>query len=119
MMIDPTEIQVVHTIVETAPAVQFHTAEDGYFILGWIAGIRGLVDGERVVQRGHEHHLRYETELDRSRGDALPEAQAFLTISTAAGLIRVDRGDWVVYRDRVFQPVQADTFEQLYEPVSA
>lgn len=70
------------------------------------------------VPEGYEHHLRTEGEQDRSRGDTLDTAPAFLVVrmsGTDHAPTRVGRGWWFVWDDDHVELMDADEFDARYE----
>ncbi|QPO17140.1 hypothetical protein SEA_LILBEANIE_62 [Gordonia phage Lilbeanie] len=73
------------------------------------------------VPRGYEHYLRedHTGEFDRSRGDVLPDAPAFLSVhrSAASGAVRYPEGTWFIWDDERGDDVEIITsheFDKLY-----
>lgn len=89
---------------------RFHSAE----------AIARALNGRVIVwpvPQGYEHHLRRENELDRSRGDVLDHADAFLVVHRSASdsdPTRVDRGWWFVWDDDDVEVLTRKQFDQAY-----
>lgn len=67
------------------------------------------------VPQGFEHHLRKDSEKDRSRGDVLDSAPAYLVVYTLDLAFRVDLGDWVVKTENgQFNAFKTDAFDQNF-----
>lgn len=93
---------------------RFHSAEP---IARWLNG-RVVV---WPVPRGYEHHLRRETEQDRSRGDVLDTAEAFLSVYGLPGSsgcwVRVDARSWFIVDDSDVTVLSDEEFAATYEAV--
>lgn len=72
------------------------------------------------VPTGYEHRARKEHELDRSTGNVLDRAPAFMIISTLEGDMRADVHDMIVRGvNGEFYPVKPDIFDKTYNTVEA
>lgn len=91
---------------------RFHSAES----------IARTLNGHVVlwpVPRGYEHRLRRKSEEDRSRGDILDTAPAFLVVyGLGHEPVRVDAGQWFVIEDDKVTVLTGDEFAATYEAVS-
>lgn len=82
--------------------------------------IARLLNGRIIVwpvPEGYEHHMRTQGEQDRSRGDTLPDAPAFLVAHRSAtdnAPVRVDRGWWFVWDDDEVEIVDPAGFGRAY-----
>ncbi|OBC12164.1 hypothetical protein A5788_22260 [Gordonia sp. 852002-50816_SCH5313054-c] len=92
---------------------KFHSAEP---IARWLNG-RAVV---WPVPRGYEHHRRRGTEQDRSRGDVLDTAPAFLSVYGLGGSsVRVDAGSWFIVDNDNVSVLTREEFAATYEAVES
>ncbi|QDM55877.1 hypothetical protein SEA_MAGICMAN_60 [Gordonia phage MagicMan] len=91
---------------------------DGGFYSG--EQIARLLNGRVIVwpmPEGYEHHMRTQREKDRSRGDTLPDAPAFLVVYRSAtdnDPVRVDRGWWFIWDDDDVEILNPTEFTRAY-----
>ncbi|AZF93632.1 hypothetical protein SEA_EYES_56 [Gordonia phage Eyes] len=82
--------------------------------------IARLLNGRVIVwpvPKGYEHHLRDEHETDRSRGDVLDHADAFLVVyrsSADSNPLRVPARWWFVWDDDVVEILSPEDFDREY-----
>lgn len=109
----PTKFQKRPVVIE---AMQFTDSHSAGVILGWMIG-SGATAPE-YVQRGAEHAMRYDYEKDRSRGDVLENAAAFMVIPTLEGSMRADHQDLIIKGVAgEFYPCKPDIFTASYDEV--
>jgi hypothetical protein len=78
--------------------------------------LHGLGAPVLYIPRGYEHDLRKDSEKDRSRGDVLDHAPAYLVITTLEGRMRADIGDYIIKGVQgEFYPCKPDIFAETYE----
>lgn len=67
------------------------------------------------VPKGYEHHLRRDSEKDRSTSDVLDTAPPFIIIKTLEGDMRCDLGDYVIRGvEGEFYPCKPNIFMDTY-----
>lgn len=92
-------------------AMRFRDWSDALQIMHWAAGTSIY-----FVPQGYEHSARYESELDRSNGHTLQNAQAFLMVRTLEGWMRASVGDMIIRGIKgEFYPCKPDIFKESYD----
>lgn len=84
----------------------------------WGSAIEIMEWGEGIyfVPSGYGHPLRTENEKDRSTGHILDTAQPFLVVKTLEGLMRANRGDYIIKGIKgEFYPCKPDIFASTYD----
>lgn len=90
-------------------AIQFVHWSDAIKIMAWCSNAY-------FVPEGYEHPARYKHEYDRSNGDMLATAPAFMIIKTLEGDMRANRTDWIIKGIAgEFYPCTNTIFNETYE----
>lgn len=91
-------------------SLPFHSGEE----------IARLLNGRIIVwpvPRGYDHHMRTDSERDRSRGDVLDHADAFLVVHRSATdqhPMRVPARWWFVWDDDDVEIMNPAEFDRAY-----